>query len=126
MDHQDVVAEGTAALQATVDFGTRHLGSAKWEPRPGSPAAGELANTEVRQDGSPWGEDPVRTAYAAANLMMTGVLDNLAGLRQLLADQMPVIGPTVIARSAIEIASGAWWLMEPGIAARRRGSCQVK
>jgi hypothetical protein len=33
---------------------------------------------------------------------------------------MPVIGPTVIARSAIEIASGAWWLMEPGIGVRRR------
>jgi hypothetical protein len=33
---------------------------------------------------------------------------------------MPVIGPTVVARSAIEISSGAWWLMEPGIGARVR------
>lgn len=120
MDHQSVVVEGRAALQATLDFGARHVGPAKWEPKSGSQAAVELANTEVRQDGTPWGEAPVRTAYAAANLMMTGVLDNLASLRQLLADQMPVIGPTVVARSAIEIASGAWWLMEPGIGARRR------
>jgi hypothetical protein len=52
--------------------------------------------------------------------MMTGVLDDLAGLRQMLDDQMSVIGPTVVARSAIEIASGAWWLMEPGIGVRRR------
>jgi len=62
----------------------------------------------------------VRTGYAAANLMMTAVLDDLASLQRLLGDQMPAIGPTVVARSAIEIASGAWWLMEPGIGARRR------
>jgi hypothetical protein len=52
--------------------------------------------------------------------MMTGVLDNLASINQVLGAQMPAIGPTVLARSAIEIASGAWWLMEPGIDARRR------
>ena len=52
--------------------------------------------------------------------MMIGVLDNLASLHNLIGIEMPVIGPTVIARSAIEIASGAWWLMEPGIGARRR------
>jgi hypothetical protein len=52
--------------------------------------------------------------------MMTGVLDDLAGLRQLLDDKMSVIAPTVVGRSAIEIASGVWWLMEPGIGARRR------
>ena len=58
--------------------------------------------------------------YAAANLMMTGVVDNLGSLHQLLDDRMPVIGPTVVARSAIEIGAGAWWLMEPGIGVRRR------
>jgi hypothetical protein len=52
--------------------------------------------------------------------MMTGVLDNLASIHQVLGDQMPVIGPTVLARSSIEIASGVWWLMEPGIGVRRR------
>ena len=52
--------------------------------------------------------------------MMTGVLDNLSSIHQVLGSRMPVIGPTVLARSAIEIASGAWWLMEPGIGARRR------
>jgi hypothetical protein len=120
MDHHDVVVAGREALQATLDFAARHLGPAVWEPGAGSPGAAELANTEVQQDGTPWSDMPVRTAYAAANLMMTGVLDNLAGLRELLADRMAVIGPTVIARSAIEIASGAWWLMEPGLTARRR------
>jgi hypothetical protein len=120
MDHRGVAAEGRAALEATLNFGARHLGSAKWEPEPGSLAMAEITNTEIRQGGDPWGEDPVRTAYAAANLMMIGVLDDLASLQRLLGDQMPVIGPTVVARSAIEIASGVWWLMEPGIGARRR------
>lgn len=115
-----MISAGQAALEATLRFGQRHLGPAKWEPGPGSEAAAELANVEVRQGGDPWGEDPPRTAYAAAKLMMHGVLDDLTSIHQLLADQMPVIGPTVIARSAIEIASGAWWLMEPGIGARRR------
>lgn len=62
----------------------------------------------------------MRTAYAAANLLMTAVLDDLAGLRSLLGAQMPVIGPTVLARSTIEIASRAWWLMEPKIGPRLR------
>jgi len=120
MEHQIAVSEGQAALRATLLFGQRHLGPAKWEPAPGSEAAGELANAELRSQGGPWGEDPPRTAYAAANLMMTAVLDNLSSIHQVLGSQMPVIGPTVLARSAIEIASGVWWLMEPGIGARRR------
>jgi hypothetical protein len=52
--------------------------------------------------------------------MMTAVLDNLTGLRSLLGPQMSVIGATVLARSATEIASRAWWLMEPGIGTRPR------
>lgn len=120
VSHLSVALEGRAALEATVRFGHRHLGPAKWEPGPGSEAAAELSNTEVRQGGDPWGEDLPRTAYAAANLMMTAVLDNLASIHNLLGIEIPVIGATVVARSAIEIASGAWWLMEPGIGARRR------
>lgn len=79
-----------------------------------------MSSVETRHSGDPWGQDPPRTAYAAANLMMTSVPDDLAGLRQLLDDNMSLIAPTVVARSAIEIASRAWWLMEPGIGARRR------
>lgn len=120
MDHQTVVAESRAALQATIDFGMRKLGAAKWEPAAGSEAAAELRPGEIKADGTPWGEDQPRTAYAVANLMMHAVLDNLTALRQLLDDRMPVIGPTVVARSAIEIALGPWWLMEPGIGVRAR------
>jgi len=117
---RQVVTESQAALDATMRFAERRLRVPKWEPTPGSEAAAELSNAETRRGGDPWGEDPSRTAYAAANLMVTGVVDNLSSLHQLLNDQMPVIGPTVIARSAIEIGAGAWWLMEPGIGVRRR------
>lgn len=80
-----MVAEGREALQSRMDFGEKHLGPAKWETEPGSQAAAEISNTEARQGGDPWGEAPVRTPpYAAANLMMTGVLDDLSALRRLL------------------------------------------
>ncbi len=120
MDHQAVVAENRAALQATIEFGTRKLGAARWEPTAGSEGAAELVTGQTKADGTAWDEDQPRTAYAAANLMMHAVLDNLAALYQLLDDRMSVIGPTVVARSAIEIASGVWWLMEPGIGVRNR------
>jgi len=120
VDHFNVVSENRSALQATLDFGRRRLGSPKWEPAAQSEAATEIANTETRDTGAPWGEDPSRTAYAAANIMMTAVLDDLASLFRLLDTQMPVLGATVVARSAIEIGSTAWWLMEPGIGVRRR------
>jgi hypothetical protein len=120
MDHQTAVSDSREALEVTLRFGSRHLGSDKWEPTAPSEATDELANTETGSNSVPWGENPPRTAYAAANLMMTGVLDNLAALGQLLDDKMPVIAPTIIARSAIEILSSVWWLMEPGIGVRRR------
>jgi hypothetical protein len=120
MDHDKVVSQNRAALRATIDFAEKQLGALAWEPAAGSEGAAELSNAVTRYDRSPWGESPPRTAYAAAKLMMLGVVDDLKSLERLLVDPVPVIGPTVIARSAIEIASGAWWLMEPGIGARRR------
>jgi hypothetical protein len=120
MDHQTAISDSREALQVTLRFGSRNLGPAKWEPVVPSEAAAELANTETGAGGVPWGENLPRTAYAAANIMMTGVLDNLGALSELLDDKMPVIAPTIIARSAIEIAASVWWLMEPGIGVRRR------
>jgi hypothetical protein len=119
MDHVRIVQQNRDALQATVDFGVRALGAPQWEATAGSEAAVEMANTELGP-GGPWGAERLISAYSMADLMMTGVLDNLACLRQILDDKMAVIGPTVVARSTIEIASTAWWLMEPRIGARRR------
>lgn len=114
-----------AALAATFDFGIRKLKAPRWQPARDSGASAELASMQVRQDGQPWGDDVLRTPYAAASLLMTGVLDNLGSIRQLIDDPMPAIGPAVIARSAMEIGATAWWLMEPGIGARRRACRQL-
>jgi hypothetical protein len=116
----DLLTQLEDALQATVKFGSRHLAAPIWEPAAKSEAATEFANGETRQSGDPWGEDPARTTYALASLLMTGVLDNLGSIWRLLGDPMPVLGPTVITRSALEMGATAWWLTEPGIGVRRR------
>lgn len=117
---QKLLAELGAALDTTLKFGQRRLGAPAWEPAPTSEAASELANTEPRQSGGTWGEREPRTAYATANLIMHGVIDDLSSLHKLLGVSMPVIGAPIVARSAIEISSTVWWLMEPGIGVRAR------
>jgi hypothetical protein len=117
---QQLLAALGSALTATVDFGVRVLKSPRWQPAPGSEASRELVSLPRRQDGNPWDEDIVRSAYAAASILMTGVLDNLGSIRGLLGEPMPAMGPRVLARSAMEIGATVWWLMEPGIGVRRR------
>src|SRR5579875_631444 len=75
-----------AALATTFDFGIRKLKAPRWQPSPGSEASAELASVQVRQDGQSWGDDVLRTPYATASLLMTGVLDNLGSIRQLIDD----------------------------------------
>lgn len=116
----DLLTQLENALHATVKFGSRQLAAPSWEPAAKSEATAELANGETRKNGDPWSEDPARTTYALAGLLMTGVIDNLGSIWRLLGDPMPVLGPTVIARSALEMGATAWWLMEPGIGVRPR------
>jgi hypothetical protein len=124
-EQQRLRAALAAALATTFDFGIRKLKDPRWQPARDSEASADLANGQVRQDGQPWSDDVLRTPYAAASLLMTGVLDNLGSIRQLIGDPMPAISPTLIARSAMEIGATAWWLMEPGIGARRRTCRQL-
>ena len=91
MDHDKVVSQNRAVLRATIDFAEKQLVAVAWEPAAGSEATAKLSNTETRNDRSPWGERPPRTAYAAANLMMLGVVDDLKSLDRLLVDPVPVI-----------------------------------
>jgi hypothetical protein len=90
-----------------------------WEPIAGSEGETELHNAETGPAGL-WGEPPVRTAYALANAGITAVLDQLSALEILTQPVAPALATTVVARSAIEIGSGVWWLMEPRIGARPR------
>jgi hypothetical protein len=123
-EQQQLRAALDTALATTFDFGIRKLKDPRWQPAADSEASAELASGQVRQDGQSRSDEVLRTPYAAASLLMTGVLDNLGSIRQLIDDPMPAIGPTLIARSAMEIGAAAWWLMEPGIGARRR-TCRL-
>src|SRR5689334_17477620 len=108
---EELLAELRTALRRTRQFGVDTLGGRVWDPATGSEAAQEIADAIAR-----WGDDrQIRTTYAMANVAMIGVLDQLRALEYLLGNPMPVIGPTVLSRSLIEIAANAWWLMEPGL-----------
>lgn len=75
-EQQQLRAALDAALAMTIGFGIRKLQDPRWQPVPGSEACAELARGLVRQDGQPWGETVLRTSYALASLLMTGVMDN--------------------------------------------------
>jgi hypothetical protein len=92
---------------------------AAWEPGWKSEAATELRNTEIGEN-APWGEDPVRTAYAAAQAFLYAALDCLDALADSVNLQTTIYVPHVLARAAMEAGSQAWWLLEPKIGARKR------
>jgi hypothetical protein len=69
-DNRPVTFYGELAVlvDEVADRVDRWTGHAAWAESAGSLAAAEFANSEVRQDGSPWGERPVRTVYAYAQM----------------------------------------------------------
>ena len=106
-------------LLSACDDVDRLLPPPKWDPAWGSDAARECANTEHGPAG-PWGEDPVRTMYAAGALYLDTIMRCLRALGDALS---PATTPYVLeaqARAAMEARAVLWWLLEPGLAARRR------
>ena len=91
-----------------------------WEPGPGSPGAAELANTEVRADGSPWGERPARTVFQLGQMQMKMVVEYARSTALLVAAERPPPAIEVETRAALEAASVTWWLFAPGLTARQR------
>jgi hypothetical protein len=89
-----------------------------WEP--GSPASVEIANGEVRQDGTPWGDRPVRTAYAYAQMATKLAAEFSRCAALVIGAARPAPGIETEVRSALEAGSVAWWLLEPGLTARQR------
>jgi hypothetical protein len=79
-----------------------------------------VRNGEQRADGTSWGEDPVRTAYAAATVLLFAALASLNALRDAVNVPSTSYVPGVLSRAATEAGAQAWWLLEPGIGARRR------
>lgn len=91
-----------------------------WIVEPGSSASMEIANGEVRQDGTPWGDRPVRTAYAYAQMATKLAAEFSRCAALVIGAGRPAPGIETEVRSALEAGSVAWWLLEPGLTARQR------
>lgn len=85
----------------------RWTGQPAWTFEPGSPAAAEVANTELQQDGTPWGDRPVRTAYQYAQMAtkLAAEMSRCAAL--LIGAGRPAPGIEAETRAALEAGSVA-------------------
>jgi len=102
---------------ARVDVWTGHD---LWTFEPGSPAAMEVANAEVRRNGSPWGDRPVRTAYQLGQMATKFTVEMARCMAPLVRSARPAPGVEALTRTALEAASVVWWLFELGLTARQR------
>ena len=93
---------------------------ASWTPEPGSEAAHECANNEQRVDGTAWGEGPVRTVFARAQMAMKATIEHARAMATLIDPNRPALTQEALTRAALESSSVGWWLLEPGLGARRR------
>ena len=78
-----------------------------WTWEPGSPASAETANTEVRQDGTPWGDRPVRTAYQYAQMAAKMAVEMSRCAALLIGAGRPAPGVETETRAALEAGSVA-------------------
>jgi hypothetical protein len=117
-DHERVRELQSVLLEAA-DAAAPYLNAAAWEPSVGSEGAAEVANTETGPAG-PWGENPVRTTHALVHALMDTVLTHVRALALLYVDEPPAMATATVARSVMEAAATAWWIMEPGIGTRGR------
>jgi hypothetical protein len=99
-----------ALVDGVADRVDKWSGQAAWTFEPGSPAAAEVANTEARQDGTVWGDRPVRTAYAYAQMSTKLAAEFSRCAALLIGAGRPAPGIETETRSALEAGSVAWWL----------------
>lgn len=113
-------------LDEVVDI-WRVLADPRIEPRPGSPATEELraAQQQPCPAAGTWGEEPVRDAYALAVLNYQVALDHAAAIAALTRELHSAVSASVLARALAEVASQAWWLLEPGIGHVKRAARSV-
>jgi len=113
------VREMKMFLAGTRDDIVRWLPPPQWEPAWRSEAVREIENSEVGRVGA-WGEDTIRTVYAGAALYLDTILRCIQGLADTLTPQTTPYVVNAIARAAMEAGAQLWWLLEPGVGARRR------
>jgi hypothetical protein len=115
----DDVREMRRFLDDTCTDLKRWLPEPEWHPGWQSEAATECANRESGPK-DPWGPDPVRAVYTAAALYLEAVLQCMRAMAAALTPDTTHYVPNCLARAAMEAGSQAFWLLEPGIGARRR------
>lgn len=98
----------------------RWTAQSAWVWEPGSPASVEIANTEVRQDGTPWGDRPIRTGYQYAQMATKLAVEMSRCVALLIGAGRPAPGIEAETRAALEAGSVAWWLLEENLSARQR------
>ncbi len=98
----------------------RWTAQSAWVWEPGSPASAEIANTEVRQDGTPWGDRPIRTGYQYAQMATKLAVEMSRCVALLIGAVRPAPGIEAETRAALEAGSVAWWLLEENLSARER------
>jgi hypothetical protein len=114
------VAEIKNFLSRTCDDLLSWLPGTGWQPAWQSEASRELSNSEIRADGTAWGDVPVRTAYAAASVFLLTAADCLRTMEASVNVLTTTYTSSVLARAVMEPGAQAWWLLEGGIGARRR------
>ena len=109
-----------ALVDEVANLVDRWTAQSAWIWEPGSPASAEIANPEVRQGGTPWGDRPVRTAYAYAQMSTKLAAEFSRCAALIIGAGRPAPGIETEVRSALEAGSVAWWLLEPWRTARQR------
>lgn len=116
-----------AVLRETLDLtgraARRRLDPSFWIPRATSTFGADLTNTEVDVHGAPWGSQEPTMAFEMARLSMIVIDDYLTSIRKLLEPPfppLPMYGQEVLARSVLESAGFAFWLVDPQITVRQR------
>lgn len=90
-------------------------------PNTRSLAARELHDARnLLSDVGVGGEGPVHRVYATAAMCYTAALDLTRAIVVLMTGQFSIVPAAVLARSVAEVASQAWWLLDPGIGCVRR------
>lgn len=97
----------------------RWLPQPQWVPTWQSEAERECANTETGP-GGPWGSDTIHTVYAGGALYLDTILRCLRAISDALTPETTPYVINTLARAAMEAGAQLWWLLEPGIGARRR------
>jgi hypothetical protein len=113
------VAEMKRYLAEASDAVDQWFPGSEWVPAWHSEASRERTAVVSGPNG-PWGDAPVRTAYAAAAFLLDAVLQCLRAMGSALTVGATPYVANCLARSALEAGSQAWWLLEPGIGAQQR------